>query len=50
MQTGSEVKLEVAVEVAADVVEGGFKVEVFLLDARFGLASTLFVVRRRYIS
>ena len=54
IQTGSEVVAEVVVEVMVDavVVEVvvGFNVEAFLLAARRGLARTLFVVRRRYIS
>ena len=53
MQTGSVLVADVAVEVIAEVaagVMGGFKVEDFLLAARRGLARTLFVVRRRYIS
>jgi len=52
MQTRSEVvELEVMeVEVMELEVVGGFTVEVFLLAARRGLARTLFVVSKRYIS
>ena len=49
MQTGSVLVADVAVEVMAELV-AGFKEEDFLLAARRGLARTLFVVRRRYIS